>query len=46
VSFAFQAVEIAYRPEKDDGSLDGAIPKGYNLESLTPGYAAPSTLGT
>src|SRR6478672_3159219 len=45
VSFAFQAVEIAYRPEKDDGSLDGAIPKGYNLESLTPGFAAPSTLG-
>ena len=45
VSFAFQAVEIAYRPEKDDGSLDGAIPKGYDLESLTPGYAAPSTLG-
>ena len=45
VSFAFQAVEIAYRPEKDDGSLDGAIPKGYDLETLTPGFAAPSTLG-
>jgi type VI secretion system secreted protein Hcp len=45
VSFAFQAVEIAYRPEKDDGSLDGAIPKGYDLESLTPGYAAPTALG-
>jgi len=45
VSFAFQAVEIAYRPEKDDGSLDGAIPKGYDLEALTPGFAAPSTLG-
>ena len=45
VSFAFQSVEIAYRAEKDDGSLDGAIPKGYDLESLTPGFAAPSTLG-
>jgi type VI secretion system secreted protein Hcp len=45
VSFAFQAVEVAYRPEKDDGSLDGAIPKGYDLESLTPGFAASSTLG-
>ena len=45
VSFAFQAVEIAYRPEKDDGSLDGAIPKGYDLELLTPGFAAPTALG-
>ena len=45
VSFAFQAVEVAYRPEKDDGSLDGAIPKGYDLESLTPGFAAPSASG-
>src|SRR6185437_856424 len=34
VSFAFQAVEIAYKPEKDDGTLDAAIPKGYDLESL------------
>jgi len=45
VCFAFQAVEVAYRPEKDDGSLDGAIPKGYDLETLTPGFAAPSALG-
>lgn len=45
VSFAFQSVEVAYRPEKDDGSLDGAIPKGYDLSSLTPGYAAPTALG-
>jgi type VI secretion system secreted protein Hcp len=45
VSFAFQAVEVAYRPEKDDGSLDGAIPKGYDLETLTAGFAAPKTLG-
>ena len=41
VSFAFQAVEIAYKPEKDDGSLDGAIAKGYNLETLKSDYAAP-----
>lgn len=45
VSFAFQAVEVAYRPEKDDGSLDGAIPKGFDLSTLTPGFAAPNTLG-
>jgi len=45
VSFAFQAVEVAYRAEKDDGSLDGAIPKGYDLESLTAGFTAPKTLG-
>lgn len=41
VSFAFQAVEIAYKPEKDDGSLDAAVRKGYDLELLTADYAAP-----
>lgn len=41
VSFAFQAVEVAYKPEKDDGSLDAAVPKGYDLETLKPDYAAP-----
>ena len=40
VTFAFQAVEVAYKPEKDDGSLDAATPKGYNLENLTADYAA------
>ena len=45
ISFAFQAIEVSYRPEKDDGSLDGAIPKGYDLASLAPGYAAPNALG-
>ncbi len=40
VSFAFQACEIAYKPEKDDGSLDAAIPKGYDLETLKSDYAA------
>ena len=34
VSFAFQAVEIAYKAEKDDGTLAAAVPKGYDLETL------------
>lgn len=34
VSFAFQGVEIAYKPEKDDGSLEAAIPKSYDLATL------------
>lgn len=46
VSFAFQAVEIAYSPEKDDGSLDAAIRKGYNLETLTANFAADDPLPT
>lgn len=46
VSFAFQAVEIAYAPEKDDGSLDAAIRKGYDLEKLKAGFAAPDPLPT
>jgi type VI secretion system secreted protein Hcp len=44
VSFAFQAVEIAYAPEKDDGSLDAAIRKGYDLELLTATFAADDPL--
>ena len=44
VSFAFQGVEVAYRPEKDDGTLDAAIRKGYDLETLQSDYAAPSNL--
>jgi type VI secretion system secreted protein Hcp len=43
VSFAFQAVEIAYKAEKDDGTLGAASPKGYNLETLKPGWAAPDS---
>ena len=35
ISFAFQAVEVAYAAEKDDGTLDSFIPKGYSLETLT-----------
>jgi type VI secretion system secreted protein Hcp len=40
VSFAFQGVEYAYAPEKDDGTLDAAIRKGYDLELLTADFAA------
>ena len=43
VSFAFQAVEVAYKAEKDDGTLDAAVPKGYDLETLGANYAAPDT---
>jgi type VI secretion system secreted protein Hcp len=41
ITFAFQAVEIAYKAEKDDGSLDAAIPKGYDLSALDGSFAAP-----
>src|SRR6478752_5751730 len=44
VSFAFQGVEVAYRPEKDDGTLDAAIRKGYDLELLTANFAAEKNL--
>jgi type VI secretion system secreted protein Hcp len=40
VSFAFQGVEIAYKAEKDDGSLDAALPKGYDLSALNADFAA------
>jgi type VI secretion system secreted protein Hcp len=46
VSFAFQAVEIAYKPEKDDGTLDAAIKKGYDLEILKADFAADPALGS
>jgi type VI secretion system secreted protein Hcp len=41
VSFAFQAVEVAYKAENDDGTLAAAVPKGYNLALLNADYAAP-----
>jgi type VI secretion system secreted protein Hcp len=44
VSFAFQAEEIAYRPEKDDGTLDAALRKGYDLELLKADFAADKNL--
>jgi len=40
LSIAFQAVEVAYKAEKDDGSLDAATPKGYDLSQLTADFAA------
>jgi len=40
LTFAFQAVEIAYKAEKDDGSLDAAVPKGYDLSTLNSDFAA------
>jgi type VI secretion system secreted protein Hcp len=43
VSFAFQAVEVAYKAENDDGTLAAAIPKGFNLETLKSDYAAPDS---
>lgn len=46
VSFAFQGVEYAYAPEKDDGSLDAPQRKGYNLETLTADFAADDSLPT
>lgn len=36
VSFAFQKVLVGYAPEKDDGSLDGFVERGYDLETLKP----------
>jgi type VI secretion system secreted protein Hcp len=41
VSFAFQKVEVAYKAENDDGTLAGAVPKGFDLSTLKSDYAAP-----
>ena len=41
ISFAYQKIEVAYKPEKDDGSLDAATPKGFDLSTLKSDYAAP-----
>ena len=40
VSFAYQGVEVAYKPEGDDGSLQAAVPKGYDLATGTANFAA------
>jgi type VI secretion system secreted protein Hcp len=45
LSFAFQAVEIAYRGEKENGQLEAAIRKGYDIATLKANFAAASTLG-
>jgi|ERR1019366_7261754 type VI secretion system secreted protein Hcp len=43
ISFAFQAVEVAYKAEADDGkSLEGAVPKGWDLAALNGAWAAPA----
>ena len=34
VSFAYQKIEIAYKAEKDDGSLDNWVPKNFDLSKL------------
>lgn len=44
VSFAYQSVEVAYAPEKDDGSLDAAVRKGFDLATVKDNYAAPDGL--
>lgn len=32
ISFNFSKIEVSYKPQKADGSLDGAIPAGWNLK--------------
>ena len=32
ISFNFSKIEVSYAPQKADGSLDGAIPAGWNLK--------------
>ena len=44
ISFAFQAVEVAYKAEKDDGTLEAALGKGFDLSSLKSDYAAPDAM--
>jgi len=43
VSFAYEAIEIAYKAEDGKGGLAGAIPKGFNLQTLKSDYAAPES---
>lgn len=40
ISFAYQAIEVAYKAEKDDGSLDAYVPKGFDLATLKDYTAA------
>jgi type VI secretion system secreted protein Hcp len=41
VIFAYQAIEIGYAPENDDGTLAAALRKGFDLETLSSSYAGP-----
>lgn len=36
ISFAFQTIKVCYAAEKDDGTLDAFVPKGFNLHTLKP----------
>lgn len=36
VSFSFQKVKVGYAPEKDDGTLDGMVYKGFDMATLKP----------
>jgi type VI secretion system secreted protein Hcp len=36
VTFAFQKVKVGYAPEKDDGTLDGMVYKGFDTTTLKP----------
>lgn len=36
VSFAFQTITVCYAAEKDDGTLDAFVPKGFDLHTLKP----------
>jgi type VI secretion system secreted protein Hcp len=44
VSFAYQQIEIAYRAEKDDGTLEAADRKGHDLATIGSSFAAPDNL--
>lgn len=33
-AFNFEKIEIEYKPQKDDGTLDAAITAGYNLKEM------------
>ncbi|MFL6449164.1 MAG: Hcp family type VI secretion system effector [Bryobacteraceae bacterium] len=36
ISMAFQKIKVCYAPEKDDGSLDGMVCKGFDMTTLKP----------
>ena len=36
LNIAFQTITVSYAAEKDDGTLDAFVPKGFNLHTLKP----------
>jgi len=46
VNFAYQGIEVAYKPEGDNGSLGAAVSKGHDLGLLTADFAADKPLGS